>query len=267
MLLREAQYAVHADGFNWKYAWFGEHHTLTEYSHLSAPECMIPFVAAKTERIHLGSAIMNMSPPVNHAPRNAERVAMLDHVTNGRYECGHGARRGRTRDADLRPAHVRDQGDVGRGRARDRAHVGDSTTTVRGRVLPGAVPAQHPAQALRRSVTRPCGLGCGNPATFTKAGNLGIGAIAFNFEPIYNLKGRIEAYKEGIAELHRTARGVRQRQRHDDQRGGVPGRRQTGPGDRHVRRAGLPELDGQRCTTRRSPRRRTRSPGPNRPGT
>jgi alkanesulfonate monooxygenase SsuD/methylene tetrahydromethanopterin reductase-like flavin-dependent oxidoreductase (luciferase family) len=28
---------------------------------------------------------------------------------------------------------------------------------------------------------------------------MGLGAIAFNFEPIYNLKGRIEAYKEAIA--------------------------------------------------------------------
>ena len=37
---------------------------------------------------------------------------------------------------------------------------------------------------------------CGNPETFAKAGSLGIGAIAFNFEPIHNLKGRLEAYKE-----------------------------------------------------------------------
>ena len=37
------------------------------------------------------------------------------------------------------------------------------------------------------------------PSDVEKAGELGIGAIAFNFEPIYNLKGRIAAYKEGIA--------------------------------------------------------------------
>ena len=90
MLQREMQYAIHADGYNWKYAWFGEHHALTEYSHLSAPECVIPYVAAKTERIHLGSAIMNLSPPVNQPVRNAERVAMMDHVTEGRYEWGTG---------------------------------------------------------------------------------------------------------------------------------------------------------------------------------
>jgi alkanesulfonate monooxygenase SsuD/methylene tetrahydromethanopterin reductase-like flavin-dependent oxidoreductase (luciferase family) len=45
----------------------------------------------------------------------------------------------------------------------------------------------------------PIWVACGNPPTFQKAGELGIGAIAFNFEPIYNLRGRIEAYKEGIA--------------------------------------------------------------------
>ncbi|HRA34346.1 MAG TPA: LLM class flavin-dependent oxidoreductase, partial [Acidimicrobiales bacterium] len=90
MLMREVQYAIHADAYNWKYAWFGEHHALTEYSHMSAPEVVFGYVAAKTERIHMGSAIMNLSRPVNHPVRNAERVAMLDHITGGRYEWGTG---------------------------------------------------------------------------------------------------------------------------------------------------------------------------------
>ena len=45
----------------------------------------------------------------------------------------------------------------------------------------------------------PIWVACGNPPTFSRAGELGIGAIAFNFEPIFDLRGRIEAYKEGIA--------------------------------------------------------------------
>ena len=45
----------------------------------------------------------------------------------------------------------------------------------------------------------PIWVACGNPETFAKAGSLGIGAIAFNFEPIHNLKGRLEAYKEAAA--------------------------------------------------------------------
>jgi alkanesulfonate monooxygenase SsuD/methylene tetrahydromethanopterin reductase-like flavin-dependent oxidoreductase (luciferase family) len=45
----------------------------------------------------------------------------------------------------------------------------------------------------------PIWVACGNPETFAKAANHGIGAIAFNFEPIHNLKGRVQAYKEAIA--------------------------------------------------------------------
>jgi alkanesulfonate monooxygenase SsuD/methylene tetrahydromethanopterin reductase-like flavin-dependent oxidoreductase (luciferase family) len=46
----------------------------------------------------------------------------------------------------------------------------------------------------------PIWVACGNPPTFAKAGAMGIGAIAFNFEPIYNLRERIAAYKGAIAE-------------------------------------------------------------------
>ena len=57
-LMREAEYAIHADQHNWKYVWFGEHHALTEYSHMSAPEVVMGYVAARTERIHLASGIV-----------------------------------------------------------------------------------------------------------------------------------------------------------------------------------------------------------------
>ena len=63
---------------------------------------------------------------------------------------------------------------------------------------------------------------CGNPPTFTHAGELGIGAIAFNFEPIYNLRGRIDAYKEGVANCTEPDRSVHERQRDDDQRRDLP---------------------------------------------
>jgi len=45
MLEREIEIAVTADRYNWKYAWFGEHHALTEYSHMSAPEPVMGWVA------------------------------------------------------------------------------------------------------------------------------------------------------------------------------------------------------------------------------
>ena len=50
-LMREAEYAIFADKHNWKYAWFGEHHCLTEYSHMSAPEVVMGYVAGQ-HRLH-----------------------------------------------------------------------------------------------------------------------------------------------------------------------------------------------------------------------
>lgn len=200
MLKRELEYVVHADGHNWKYAWLGEHHGLTEYSHMSAPEVAFGYLAAKTDRIHIGSAIMNLSPVVNHPVRNAERVAMLDHLLEGRYEWGTGRGAGSHEVASfgisdgsvtkamwdeaapeiLRMFEQKDYTFQGEFFHVDTPH----------NILPKPYGKGHP----------PMWVACGNPKTFAKAGELGIGAIAFNFEPINNLKGRIESYKKAVAE-------------------------------------------------------------------
>ena len=48
------------------------------------------WVLARTERLHVASGIINITPPVNHPARVAERVAMMDLVSNGRFEFGTG---------------------------------------------------------------------------------------------------------------------------------------------------------------------------------
>lgn len=199
MIMREIEYAIHADNFNWKYAWFGEHHALTEYSHMSAPEVVFGYVAAKTHQIHVGSGIMNLSRKVNHPVRNAERVALLDHITEGRYEWGTGRGAGAHEMAtfDLLTSETKEMWDeaapeiLRMWEQRDYSFDGQFFKIEEPHnILPKPYGKGHP----------PLWVGCGNPATFTKAGNLGIGAIAFNFEPVFNLKGRIDAYKEGIAD-------------------------------------------------------------------
>src|SRR5262250_1024621 len=89
-LLRELELAEHCDRHGFKYVWSVEHHFLEEYSHISASEIMLPWIAARTKRLHVGSAIWNITPPVNHPARTAERVAMLDHLSEGRFEFGTG---------------------------------------------------------------------------------------------------------------------------------------------------------------------------------
>ncbi|MBS1848170.1 MAG: LLM class flavin-dependent oxidoreductase, partial [Actinobacteria bacterium] len=168
-------------------------------SHMSAPEVMLPFVAAQTSRIHLGSAIMNLSPKVNHPPRLAERVAMLDHVTQGRFEFGSGRGAGEheMQTFDLHTSETKEMWDevapqiIKMWETTDYEFEGEFfRVPYPHNILPKPYGVGHP----------PMWLGCGNPASFTKAGNLGIGAIAFNFEPVMNLKGRIDAYKEGVAD-------------------------------------------------------------------
>lgn len=199
MLMREAEFAIVADRHNWKYAWFGEHHALTEYSHMSAPEVFMGYVARATERIHLGSAIMNLSPRVNHPVRNAERVAMLDHVTEGRYEWGTGRGAG---SHEIATFNILDKNSTKEEwneavreiprmwEQRDYEFHGEHfTVPYPHNVLPKPYGEGHP----------PIWVACGNPGTFATAGELGIGAIAFNFEPIYALQGRIDTYKEAVA--------------------------------------------------------------------
>jgi alkanesulfonate monooxygenase SsuD/methylene tetrahydromethanopterin reductase-like flavin-dependent oxidoreductase (luciferase family) len=79
-----------ADRAGFKYVWVTEHHFLDEYSHMSANDVFIGYLAGTTDRIHLGSGIFNPLPPVNHPAKVAERVAMLDHLTDGRFEFGTG---------------------------------------------------------------------------------------------------------------------------------------------------------------------------------
>ena len=79
-----------ADEAGFKYVWISEHHFLDEYSHISANDVFLGALARTTKRAHLGSGIYNPLPKVNHPAKVAERVAMLDHLTDGRFEFGTG---------------------------------------------------------------------------------------------------------------------------------------------------------------------------------
>jgi alkanesulfonate monooxygenase SsuD/methylene tetrahydromethanopterin reductase-like flavin-dependent oxidoreductase (luciferase family) len=200
MLMREIAYTVAADRFNWKYAWFGEHHALTEYSHMSAPEVVMGYIAARTERIHLSSGINSLSPRKEHPVRYAERAAMLDHITGNRYEWGTGRGAG---SHEVAAFNIMDKNstkseweEVVREIPRmweqeDYEFEGEHfTVPYPHNVLPKPYGKGHP----------PIWVACGNPGTFARAGELGIGAIAFNFEPIFALQGRIDAYKQAIVD-------------------------------------------------------------------
>ena len=174
--------------------------------------------------------------------RRARRHARPRHQQSLRV--GHRARRGQPRDGDVRPVDVGDQSHVGRGRPRDPAHVGAAGLHVRGRVLPGRDAPQHPPQAPRHRA--PPALG-----RLREPRHVHEGRRARHRGHRLQLRARLQPegsdrrLQGGHRQLHRAARPVHQRQRDDDQRRGL----RLGPDpcsrDRHVRRAGVPQHDGE----------------------
>ena len=79
---------VLADEMGWDYVWFVEHHFLTGFSMSPCPEVMYGALSKLTKRIRLGFGVVIL--PYHHPIRVAERVAMVDHLSNGRVEFGTG---------------------------------------------------------------------------------------------------------------------------------------------------------------------------------
>src|SRR5215469_18758825 len=77
-----------ADKLGYDYVWQVEHHFLEEYSHGSAPEVFLAAASQRTKNIRLGHGIVQLT--TNHPARVAERIAVLDLLSNGRCEFGMG---------------------------------------------------------------------------------------------------------------------------------------------------------------------------------
>src|SRR5947207_10428249 len=71
-----------ADRLGYDYAWVVEHHFLEEYSHSPAPESFLAAASQRTKNIRLGHGIFQLT--TNHPARVAERVAVLDLLSQGR---------------------------------------------------------------------------------------------------------------------------------------------------------------------------------------
>jgi alkanesulfonate monooxygenase SsuD/methylene tetrahydromethanopterin reductase-like flavin-dependent oxidoreductase (luciferase family) len=196
-IMSELRLCEVGDQHNWKYAWFTEHHFLKEYSHISANEILMPYLAGRTERIHAGSGIINITPPVNHPARVAERVAMLDHVSGGRFEFGTGRGSSSTEQRGFGiedPELTKDMFDEAI--AEFRKMWRDDTYSFDGKffslpernVLPKPYVKPHP----------PMWVAAGNPGTFEKAAQMGLGVLCFTGGSPAKMAPLVELYKKTI---------------------------------------------------------------------
>lgn len=196
-LMNEVDWTIAADRAGFKYTWATEHHFLTQYSHLSANEVFLPYVAARTERIHLGTGIFNITPPVNHPARVAERVAMLDHLSEGRFEFGVGRGSSSTEQKGFGiqdPELTKEMADETLAQFkymwRDGLYSYDGKffSMPPRNVLPKPYSDPHP----------PLWVAAGNPGTFEKAARMGIGVLCFTTGSPEMLAPLVELYKNTI---------------------------------------------------------------------
>jgi alkanesulfonate monooxygenase SsuD/methylene tetrahydromethanopterin reductase-like flavin-dependent oxidoreductase (luciferase family) len=197
-LLDELAIIEVADRVGFKYAWSSEHHFLDEYSHLSASEAFMAYALARTTNIHIGSGIINITPPVSAPARVAEKVAMLDHLGAGRFEFGVGRGSSSTEvygfgidsmettramfDEAL-PEIIKMMGEGEYG-----PFEGRYFSMPRRNVLPKPYTKPHP----------PVWVAAGSPGTFEKAARLGIGVLCFTLGTPDTLAPLIEIYKNTI---------------------------------------------------------------------
>jgi alkanesulfonate monooxygenase SsuD/methylene tetrahydromethanopterin reductase-like flavin-dependent oxidoreductase (luciferase family) len=77
-----------ADQVGFDNLWFVEHHFLTGFSGSPCPEVLFGALSQITKRVRIGFGVSIL--PYHHPIRVAERVAMVDQLTDGRVEVGTG---------------------------------------------------------------------------------------------------------------------------------------------------------------------------------
>ena len=83
-----AEQIVHAEKAGLDSAWIAQHHFHEAEGGLPAPFAFLGFVAGQTSRIRLGTGIVTL--PLENPVRVAEDAAVLDLMSNGRFELGVG---------------------------------------------------------------------------------------------------------------------------------------------------------------------------------
>ena len=201
-LMEELELVIAADKAGFKYVWLTEHHFLDEYSHLSANDAVAGYLASATERIHIGSGIFNPLPQVNHPAKVAERVAMLDHLSGGRFEFGTG--RGAGSHEILGFLHREGITDTSATKEIWEDVIGEFAKMWTQETYEG-YEGKFWSLPPRKVLPKPWGKGhpamwyaAGNTTSYAMAARKGLGVLGFSVGELAELAPVLEAYKRDI---------------------------------------------------------------------
>jgi alkanesulfonate monooxygenase SsuD/methylene tetrahydromethanopterin reductase-like flavin-dependent oxidoreductase (luciferase family) len=189
--------ATLADELGYHCVWEVEHHGLYEYSHSSAPEIFLAFVAARTKRIRIGHGVTLLPHRYNHPLRIAERIATLDILSGGRVNWGSGKSSSlveqKAFENDLGTLHeqwLEAVEIIPRMWSADVfQHKGRFFDIPPTQVVPKPVQQPHP----------PMFAACTKPESAASVGRLGLGALNFAIGTDDYLAEKVREYRRAVA--------------------------------------------------------------------
>ncbi|MGW6396839.1 LLM class flavin-dependent oxidoreductase [Streptomyces sp. NPDC055134] len=188
--------AVFAEEMGFDRIWAVEHHSLTQYAHMSASEIFLTWVAARTSRIRIGHGVVTMPFGYQHPVRVAERAAMLDSLTGGRVDigAGRGATKQEMRMYGVRPEDTYPQTEealriFSSAWREEQFEWHGSIDIGPGAILPRPVQTPHP----------PLFMACSKHDTLKLSAELGIGALVMGFAGADDVRTMRKVYDEAIA--------------------------------------------------------------------
>lgn len=195
-----------ADDLGYHCIWEVEHHGLYEYSHSSAPEIFLSFVAASTKRIRIGHGCTLLPYRYNHPIRIAERIATLDILSGGRVNWGTARSGSRVEreafEIDVPTIHEQwldalemiprmwESGPF--------SYTGRFFDIPPTHIVPKPVQTPHP----------PIFAACSKPADAVAVGKLGVGALNMGMYRDEVLGRHVSDYRNAIAEAKPVGRFV-----------------------------------------------------------
>ncbi len=183
-----------ADQVGFDNLWFVEHHFLTGFSGSPCPEVMFGALSRVTKQIRIGFGVCIL--PYHHPVRVAERVAMVDQLTDGRVEFGTGRsnayeqiglgidpRETRSRwneSIRMLPEIWQSEGEY--------SYEGEHWSVPARRVLPKPLQKPHPRMYLA----------CTQQESFRLAAQMGIGVLSSASYATEILKEHVKVYRDAI---------------------------------------------------------------------
>ena len=182
-----------ADQVGFDNLWFVEHHFLMGFSGSPCPEVLFGALSQRTKNIRIGFGVSIL--PYHHPVRIAERVAMVDQLTDGRVEFGTGRSNAYEQTGlGIDPRETRDRWDEAMTmlpkiwQADEFSYEGKFYNVPTRRVLPRVFQKPHPRMYLA----------CTQTESFRLAAQKGIGVLSSASYAVDVLADHVKVYRDAI---------------------------------------------------------------------